>query len=133
MKTPQPTSCYCGRLLPYVACCGKVHHNINMAKTAEDLMRSRYSAYVLGLGDYLMISHHFSTRPINEKQDIEHWAKAVKWKKLEIVSTNLGAEQDDEGYVEFVATFKEKGRTKTIEEHSKFVRENGHWVYLGYA
>ena len=76
-------------------------------------------------GDYLMLSHHSSTRPLEEKDDIVAWAKSVKWVRLEIIETFLGQEDDTEGTVAFKAHFKEGGTKKYIHENSKFVREDG--------
>lgn len=123
--------CPCGRDKAYENCCGAIHSNRNIAETAEDLMRSRYTAFVLGNGNYLMDSHHSSTRPISEKMEIENWAKSVKWLKLEILNTSNGKEDNDEGNVEFKAHFKEGFRKKVIHENSKFIHEYGKWVYLG--
>lgn len=116
-------NCYCGKDKPYKSCCGKIHKNIHKAKTSEDLMRSRYSAFVIGDGDYLMESHHSSTRPIQDKEAIVDWANSVRWLKLEMVEVL-------EDVVEFKAHYYESG-DQFIHERSKFVKENGHWVYLG--
>lgn len=124
-------NCPCGKEKPYSSCCGKAHLDSTSVQTAEDLMRSRYSAFTLANGDYLMKSHHSSTRPISEKQEIENWAKSVKWLKLEILNTSKGSKADAEGTVEFKAHYKERGRKKFIHEKSKFIREYGVWVYLG--
>ena len=123
--------CPCGRNKSYNTCCGVLHRLDKSATTAEDLMRSRYAAFVLALGDYLMYSHHSSTRPTNDKTDIENWAKSVKWKGLVVKETVYGGELDNEGIVEFTAHFKEAGRNRKIEERSKFVKEDKRWVYLG--
>ncbi len=93
-------------------------------------MRSRYAAFVIANGDYLMKSHHSSTRPLQEKNDIVKWAKSVKWQKLQILNTSMGQTTDFEGQVEFKAFFKEKGKLKAIHERSHFERENGYWVYV---
>ena len=61
-------NCYCGSLKSYNNCCEIAHKNLAEVETAEQLMRSRYSAFVLADGDYLMQSHHSSTRPIKEKK-----------------------------------------------------------------
>ncbi|MEW7278301.1 YchJ family metal-binding protein [Aquimarina sp. 2201CG1-2-11] len=123
-------TCYCGNKRSYNDCCAKVHQDINLATTAEALMRSRYSAYVLSKGDYLMKSHHTSTRPLKEKKAIIKWAKAVQWIKLEVISTTNGAISDSEGTVEFKAFYYDEQGLQMIHENSKFVRENGYWVYL---
>ena len=64
---------------------------MDVLETAQQLMRSRYSAFVLANGDYLMETHHSSTRPIKEKKAIVKWAKSVQWIKLEIVETTKGS------------------------------------------
>ena len=126
-------NCPCGRDKTFEHCCGKIHHNRINALTAEDLMRSRYTGFVIGNGQYLNDSHSVLTRNEAEKQEIENWAKSVKWQKLEIINTTFGQETDIGGTVEFKAYFKEGFRKRVIHENSKFIRENGLWVYLGEA
>ena len=61
----RPAPCPCGSALPYAACCGRWHAGALhlQAPSAEALMRSRYSAHVLGLADYLRDTWHPQTRP----------------------------------------------------------------------
>ncbi|MRI00976.1 Sec-C motif domain protein [Kriegella sp. EG-1] len=125
--------CYCGLPDEYSKCCGKVHSNINNAKTAEQLMRSRYSAFVMADGDYLMRSHHSSTRPLKDKNAIANWAKSVTWVKLEVIGKFEGNEQDDEGTVTFDAYYYENGKLEVIHEKSAFKKESKCWTYLGLA
>ncbi len=128
-------TCPCGKSLSYGNCCGVIHEDLASAKTAEDLMRSRYTAFTMALGDYLMLSHHSTTRPIQEKKEIVNWAKSVQWNRLEIISITQGEMGDLVGFVEFKAYFTTKSvigiKRDCIHEHSKFIRENGCWVYLG--
>ncbi len=125
-------NCYCGRTVLYTSCCGKIHQDITTAATAEDLMRSRYSAFVLAKGDYLMRSHHSTTRPSSkEKKDIVRWTKSVNWMKLEVLHTSKGTPQDTEGSVEFKAFYYDDKGMQMIHEHSAFTKEQGHWVYVG--
>ena len=126
-------NCNCGSNNTYVECCGVAHESLKSVKTAEQLMRSRYVAFTLTNGDYLMKSHHISTRPISEKENIIVWTKSVEWVELKIISTSKGLENDVEGTVAFKAYFKENGKLNYIEEHSRFVKENGSWYYLGFA
>jgi len=118
----------CPRLCPcsgasYAQCCGRFHGGA-LPETAEQLMRSRYSAYVLGLMDYVHQSWHASTRPARE--ELEH-DPAMKWLGLE-VKRHVPA--GDEATVEFVARSKLGGRAHRLHEVSRFVRENGKWFYL---
>ena len=123
--------CPCGRDSSYSNCCGKVHLDLSNATTAEDLMRSRYTAFTQGNGDFLMKSHHSSTRVDSDKEAIVAWAKAVKWIKLDVLKTKKGKENDAKGTVEFKAFYNENGKEECIHENSEFVREDDNWVYLG--
>ncbi len=119
-------NCYCGTKNTYEDCCGIFHKNGGKTTTAEQLMRSRYSAFVLANGDYLMQTHHKSTRPLKEKKAIVEWAKSVQWLKLEVVESTVDT-------VNFNAYFIENGTADVISENSKFVKESNTWFYLGLA
>ena len=84
-------------------------------------MRSRYSAYVLGLIDYLLATWHPSTAP----GDLE--LPPVKWLGLEVRHTEAAG---DAGVVEFVARCNSTGRAERMEETSRFVRQEGRWLYI---
>lgn len=123
--------CPCGRNNNlYKDCCYLVHTNIHNALSAEDLMRSRYSAFVLCNGDYLLRSHSIQYRDPSNIHNTIRWSRSVAWNRLEIISLVAGLENDLEGIVEFKAFFKEKNKIKCIHEKSLFIRENLHWVYL---
>ncbi|GAA4295535.1 YchJ family protein [Aestuariibaculum suncheonense] len=124
-------NCYCGNNKPYSECCEVFHKNGGKTETAEQLMRSRYSAFVLANGDYLMLSHHSSTRPVKKKKAIVNWAKSVQWIKLEVQKTSKGTATDNDGTVTFNAYFYENGKLDVIYEKSAFVKENNIWKYLG--
>jgi SEC-C motif-containing protein len=87
-------------------------------------MRSRYSAYVLGLEDYLLATWHTSTRPAALKLASE---APPKWLGLEIKARSSS---DDTATVEFVARCRVGGRAQRMHETSRFVREDGCWYYL---
>ena len=122
--------CPCGSGKTYADCCAKPHKNLSYAKTAEELMRSRYTAFVYANGDYLMESYHSSTRKPEQKKAIVEWAKGVEWLGLEIIRTKQGQEEDDEGIVEFKAHYKEGRKRNVLHQRSKFLRESGNWVYV---
>lgn len=124
-------NCYCGQIETYTNCCEKLHKNPKAAKTAEQLMRSRYSAFVLANGDYLMQTHHKTTRPLKEKKAIVKWAKSVNWIKLEILNTSQGKPNDKTGTVTFNAYFYENGKVDIIHENSAFIQQDQQWFYLG--
>lgn len=126
-------SCYCGSSKSFNQCCGLVHKHQNKAKTAEALMRSRYSAFVVANGDYLLMSHYHTSRPIHEISEIVHWTKSVTWLRLEIHNATKGNITDTEGTVEFKAFYKEDGEVEVIHENSFFKKEKGIWFYVGSA
>lgn len=123
--------CPCGNDKKYTDCCEIGHQNISDVVTAEQLMRSRYTAFVLANGDYLMSSHHSSTRPTKEKKELVTWAKSVNWIRLEILETTLGTRKDNVGTVTFNAFFYKDGKVEVLHEKSAFERENGSWMYVG--
>lgn len=123
--------CPCNPNKNYIDCCKKGHDTILAISTAEALMRSRYSAFVLADIEYLQKSHHSKTRPSkSEKTDTLQWTKSVEWLKLEIINTSKGSCNDIRGTVEFKAYFMENGLLNTIHETSNFSKENKHWVYV---
>lgn len=121
--------CYCNSNKAFSECCEPIILGLKNSETAEQLMRSRYSGYVVANIDYLMKSHHASTRPLKEKQAILKWTKSIKWVALEIIAKQKGLTEDNEGFVEFKALFFENGKMGYIHENSYFVRENGVWFY----
>jgi SEC-C motif domain protein len=121
-----PLTCPCGSALAHVQCCGRYHAGALhlQAPDAAALMRSRYSAFVLGLGDYLLATWHPSTRPGSLEPD----PPGLKWLGLEV---RQHAQQDaDHATVEFIARSKLGGRAQRLHEHSRFVREAGRWFYV---
>ncbi|WP_282142839.1 YchJ family protein [Cellulophaga baltica] len=125
--------CPCGSNQAYSNCCEIAHQQLSAVETAEQLMRSRYTAFTLADGDYLMKSHHSSTRPVKEKKAIEKWAKSVNWIRLEIITSAKGKASDTEGTVTFNAYYFDQGAVEVIHEKSAFVKEEGNWMYLGLA
>ncbi|MFA7273274.1 MAG: YchJ family metal-binding protein [Crocinitomicaceae bacterium] len=123
--------CPCGRPKSYVDCCALAHANPIFIKTAEDLMRSRYTAFTMANGPYLIETHHSETRKNVDQQEIVDWAKSVEWVRLDVLNTTLGKETDETGTVEFKAYFKEKNQLRYLHENSFFKREYGVWKYVG--
>jgi SEC-C motif-containing protein len=123
-------NCPCNISVEYVNCCGLVHNSIFNATTAEQLMRSRYSAFVLDNMNYLKISHAKSTVKSFNFKNTSKWTKSVVWQKLEILNSLNGLENDQDGFVEFKAYFIEGGMLNHIHGKSRFIMEDNHWVYL---
>ena len=123
------TRCPCRQAedaLPYTACCGRYHAGPLhlLAPTAEALMRSRYSAFVLGHIDYLLATWHPSTRPLSLAPE----PAGVKWLGLEVRQHQV--QDADHATIAFVARSKLAGRAQRLVETSRFVREDGRWFYV---
>jgi SEC-C motif domain protein len=126
---PDIAGCPCGTerdALPYAACCGRYHAGVLhlAAPDAEALMRSRYSAFVLGLTGYLHDTWHASTRPAHIEPD----PPCMKWLGLEV--RRHAVQDEDHATVEFTARSKLSGRAHRLVETSRFVREGGQWFYV---
>lgn len=117
--------CPCGSGLRYAACCARWHAGEQhlQAPDAEALMRSRYSAYVLGLDGYLRDTWHPSTRPADLVLDT-----GVRWLGLQVLEHS--AQDETHATVRFVARSRRGGRATRLCETSRFVREAGRWIYV---
>jgi len=117
-------TCFCGSDQPYSRCCGPIIKGTVKAISAEKLMRSRYSAYVMAEVDYLFETTHISKRTGLDKKEIEQWAKTNHWLQLEIIKAEIFS-------VEFKAYFRDRsGKKQVHHEKSAFVFENGNWFYV---
>ena len=118
-------NCPCGSPKTLADCCLPYIEQLKEAPTAEALMRSRYSAFVLNNESYLRFSWHPDTCPKNI-----HLHEETKWLGLSIKSTENGQEMDNTGCVVFVARYKNNGKAVRLHENSRFTRHEGRWVYL---
>jgi SEC-C motif-containing protein len=121
--------CYSG--LSYNACCGVLHKNGGAATTPEALMRSRYAAFALGLGAYLVdtLASTHSDRELPREQLAAVLAGARETQRymgLEILHTRMNG---DHGEVLFIARVFERGVDRSFAEASTFRRENGSFRY----
>ena len=121
--------CPCGQLGPkgktkhFAQCCGPYLGGQAVASDAPSLMRSRYSAFVLGELDYLRATWHPSTCP----QDVAP-LPGTKWLGLEVRDHKVTDATHAE--VEFVARYRVSGRAVRLHERSRFVQEQGRWLYV---
>ncbi|MDQ7968302.1 MAG: YchJ family metal-binding protein [Oxalicibacterium faecigallinarum] len=122
MKKPAVQACPCGGA-DYAQCCQPFHDGMP-APDAEKLMRSRYSAYVLGHMPYVHASWHASTRPLLDELVHDH---GMRWLGLDVKKF---VPDGNEATVEFVARSKVDGRAHRLHEVSRFVREDGRWFYI---
>ncbi|MGR5390313.1 YchJ family protein [Vibrio crassostreae] len=120
--------CPCGSNNTYQQCCESAHLDHSSVETPKQLMRSRYSAHVLGLVDYVIATYHPSCDAESQREGITESIDS-DWAGLEVIDTAAGLHQD-EGFVEFKAYFNEDGAQYCMQERSRFVRENGLWFYI---
>lgn len=125
MESPQ--ACPCGSGRAYTCCCGRFLDGGEAAATAELLMRSRYTAFVLVREDYLLRTWHDSTRPAELALKS---GPSATWLGLQVIRSEAGGQQDHNAVVEFVARYKVQGKAMRVHETSRFVRENGEWFYV---
>ena len=115
--------CPCGSGLMYQACCARYHQGQN-SPSAEALMRSRYSAYALGLDDYVLSTWAPETRP---SQLFTPDEARPKWIGLSVLGSS---EQGDRATVDFVARARTAQGAIKLAEHSRFERIEGRWYYV---
>jgi SEC-C motif-containing protein len=116
--------CPCGSGDLFGRCCGPLLAGAREAATAEELMRSRYTAYAVGDLDYVWRTWHPRSRPQALTPSDEVWTG------LEILDVVAGAVGDDEGVVEFRAHYRRKRRSGTgaREEHKGSLHERSHFA-----
>jgi len=119
--------CPCGTGKYYTDCCGPFIQDQKKPAMPEALMRSRYTAYTEANIDYIARTmKEPAKKRFNPKSAFE-WATQVEWLGLDVKKTST---QGTQGFVEFIAHFKEKGETKTLHELSEFRLENSEWYYV---
>lgn len=121
---PHTLACPCGSNKTYDNCCQPYHRGL-AAPTAEALMRSRYSAYVLQLEEYLLRTWHPDTRP--DHLGLENDTR-TKWLGLSVKRHEL--EEPDSAIVEFIARYKVGGKAEKLHETSRFLQINHEWFYV---
>jgi len=116
-------NCICGNNKTYDECCGAIINSKKRASTPEELMRSRYSAYVNGDGRYLVSSTIKDNQHVDDAELIEEFSNSVEWLKLNILDST-------DTQVEFKAYYREGSSIKLLHERSNFILENGIWMYV---
>jgi len=121
-------TCICGSAKLFDQCCGRFLEDKQSAKTPEQLMRSRYSAYALGgYGEYLLQTWLPSMARGLSVAELSH--KNNQWVRLEVLDK---LQQGDNGMVEFMAYhLDDEGNEVSMHEKSIFKRIKGQWHYVG--
>ena len=124
------SSCPCGGR-SYGLCCRPLHRGERRASSAEQLMRSRYSAFARGEIDYLLATHPEPDVPAQQRRRaLERSCRQTRWLGLTIISVSGGGPGDLEGTVRFEARY----RGGVLKETSLFARKGdclaGAWLYV---
>lgn len=127
MKSTDQCLCHSGKT--FGACCEPILKKGVQPKTAEELLRARYSAFALGEIDYIVNTHHSKTRGEVKRSEIEEWSKNSQWLGLEVLNKEAGEPADDKGVIIFHAKYSIDGKENDHYEKSFFEKENGEWKF----
>ena len=114
----------------YAECCEPIIKGTTKAPTAESLMRARYTSYVKQEIDFIINTCEDSDEVAEiDRKATEDWSKNSTWHGLQILRTEKGTESDEEGIVEFEATYTRKQIRDVHHELAYFKKVNGDWMY----
>lgn len=123
------TSCPCGSGRDYAECCAPIIAGTPGA-TPETVMRSRYTAYTLKEMAHLRATLAPEAQTDYDETAATNWAGQAEWSGLEILGTEGGGPDDQDGFVEFRARYRMKGQDLVHHERSRFRRHEGRWLYV---
>jgi SEC-C motif-containing protein len=116
--------------MPYPECCRLLITGEKPADTAEQLMRARYSAYVMKELDYIRTSLHPEHRSDFDEKSSRAWAERAQWHGMAVQKTTGGGPDDSDGQVEFTVSFTENGVKQDHHELSDFRKKDGLWYFV---
>jgi SEC-C motif-containing protein len=122
--------CFCGGTKDYKQCCAPFHEGSAWPETAEQCMRSRYSAFAAHEIDFILASHHPDTRSQVNPEEVAAWSHGSEWHGLTILGTEKGQEADEEGHVEFAALYQVDAKVHRHHERASFRRHEGKWMFF---
>jgi SEC-C motif-containing protein len=122
--------CPCNSGKSYNECCSPLIEGKRDAATPEELMRSRYTAFVQVNIDYIEETMQGAALKIFNKQATMDWAEKVEWLGLTIIDASQLAPDAKIGLVEFVAKYKVQNKQQCMHEISKFCKKDNRWFYV---
>lgn len=125
--------CPCGSGATLRDCCLSRLMGEQPARTAEQLMRSRYTAHVFAQISYLWDTWSPAQRQRSNPAEIRAWATSCDWLGLQILASKAGQPNDNEGQVTFVALFRQDGQLHQHHEVSLFRQVMGRWFYVDHV
>ena len=117
--------CFCGSAQEFSSCCQPFLNQDAFPIAAEQLMRSRFSAYVLGNSQYIYDTYAKSSQAAQSVKEINDWANAYKWLALKIHSAEVinHMKRSPEQFVEFSAFYIVDETLCELRENSRFILE----------
>ncbi len=124
------SDCPCCSGQEYANCCEPFITGTSAATTAEQLLRSRYSAHAKGAVDYIIATNHEATRDTIDRAATQKWAEQSEWLDLEVRRVEGGAATDSNAQIEFIATYRDaRGRTQKHHELALFEKAGEAWFF----
>jgi SEC-C motif-containing protein len=130
MEINASSPCPCGSSNTLSQCCAPYIAQTHRVETAEQLMRSRYTAFATGATTYLVATLAPERRSPSERRMLEQELRQTKWVKLEILDRVAGQVSDSTGIVEFNAYFIAPTGAGCLHERSNFRKEGEQWFYV---
>ena len=122
------TDCPCGQG-NYANCCQPLHLGVAKAATAEQLMRSRYSAFAKHEIDYIVQTTAKGQQQALDVAAIRDWSESNQWLKLDVVQAQEKLDKNH-AQVEFKAHYHDGQQAQEHHEISHFVKHAGVWYFL---
>lgn len=127
---PEPR-CRCHSRRKARRCCEPFHRG-TPAPTPAALMRSRFSAYALGLVDYVIATTdpdgpQWMADEAAWRSQIAAFGRGTRFRGL--VIEDAPPPTADEGFVTFRAVLERDGVDVSFTERSRFTHRNGRWHY----
>ena len=124
------SKCPCGSGLELAVCCEPILEGKAKAKTAEKLMRARYTAFTQADVNFIELSTDQAHRKNFDRAGTLEWAKGSKWKGLEVVNVKDGGENDKSGEVEFIANYSYNDTDQAHHERAEFKKRGDEWFFV---
>ena len=121
--------CPCESGKAHLSCCGQYHSGQLIPETAEQLMRSRYTAYVNCNADYLVDTIHPEKITPTLFNELINSFKGIIWCGLQINEVSGAGKNDDKGTVSFSAFYETAEGKFRMDEKSLFVKIADKWYY----
>lgn len=124
------SDCPCGTGIDLAECCQPIINGEAKADRAEKLIRARYTAHTLGEMDFILATHHPSTRNDIDESATERWARESTWLGFEIIKADDEDDACTTSRIEFMARYRDGARRRhTHHERAVFEKYHGQWYF----